>query len=110
MPLELVSDRRSRTFKDTHDGFNLNFSLETEGSTVKSLNCNGIKPASPPENGEPVMPTGVNFGWQKGWPLPTASATNVILTESLQNHVKAQFDAIVAAVENDSEIIAEATE
>lgn len=113
MPLELVSDRRSRTFKDTHDGFNLNFSLETEGNTVKSLNCHGNKPVPPPENGEPVisvMPTGVNFGWQKGWERPTATATNAILTESLQVYVKDQFDAFVAAVENGTEIVPEGAE
>lgn len=108
MSLELVSDVRKRTYRENNvEGFNLTFNLESKDGVIEQLSCNGSKQNPPIQEGQPVMPTSVNFNYIAGNPVVSSSVYNGVLTETLQQHVKDRFDEIITAVEAVDPVIGE---
>jgi hypothetical protein len=73
------------------------YNLEFKDGVVDQLNCNGSKQNTTPE-GQPVMPTSVNFNYIAGNPSISSNVFNGILTETLQQHVADRFDEIITAI------------
>lgn len=108
MSLVLVSDVRKRAYRENNiEGFDLTYNLEFKDGAVDQLNCNGSKQNTPTPEGQPTMPTSVNFNYIAGNPSISSNVFNGILTETLQQHVKDQFDLIIASVENGDPVITE---